>query len=136
MLQRKINIIAIILFKKCDDLTSALHENRLNEEKYELDKTKTVPLTKDDLNHKIYDEQNQNDLNKTMQIPIVNDSIKQQKFQSSEPRYYQKSDKKRSKMKIAILSIIFVILLIGLFSFVAMAVLEINMKKCLTLKEN
>ena len=39
-------------------------------------------------------------------------------------------------MKIAILSIIFVILLIGLFSFVAMAVLEINMKKCLTLKEN
>ena len=29
----------------CDDLTSALHENRLNEEKYELDKTKTVPLT-------------------------------------------------------------------------------------------
>ena len=106
----------------CDDLTSALHENRLNEEKYELDKTKTVPLTKDDLNHKIYDEQNQNDLNKTMQIPIVNDSIKQQEFQSSEPRYYQKSDKKRSKMKIAILSIIFVILLIGLFSFVAMAV--------------
>ena len=57
----------------CDDLTSALHENRLNEEKYELDKTKTVPLTKDDLNHKIYDEQNQNDLNKTMQITIVND---------------------------------------------------------------
>ncbi|MCZ2501081.1 serine/threonine protein kinase, partial [Xylophilus sp. Kf1] len=45
-----------------------------------------------------------------------------QEFQSSEPRYYQKSDKKRSKMKIAILSIIFVILLIGLFSFVAMAV--------------
>lgn len=86
------------------------------------------------MNHKIYDEQNQNDLNKTMQIPIVNDSIKQQEFQSSEPRYYQKSDKKRSKMKIAILSIIFVILLIGLFSFVAMAVLEINMKKCLTLK--
>ena len=41
-----------------------------------------------------------------MQIPIVNDSIKQQEFQSSEPRYYQKSDKKRSKMKIAILSII------------------------------
>ena len=91
VLPRKINIIAIILFKKCDDLTSALHENRLNEEKYELDKTKTVPLTKDDLNHKIYDEQNQNDLNKTMQIPIVNDSIKQQEFQSSEPRYYQKA---------------------------------------------
>ena len=63
----------------------------MNEEKYELDKTKTVPLTKDDLNHKIYDEQNQNDLNKTMQIPIVNDSIKQQEFQSSEPRYYQKA---------------------------------------------
>lgn len=34
----------------CDDLTSALHENRANEEKYELDKTKTVPLTKDELN--------------------------------------------------------------------------------------
>ena len=89
----------------CDDLTSALHENRLNEEKYELDKTKTVPLTKDDLNHKIYDEQNQNDLNKTMQIPIVNDSIKQQNFNRLNT-LLSKSDKKRSKMKIAILSII------------------------------
>ena len=47
----------------------ALHENRVNESKYELDKTKTVPLTRDELNKKMKSSEREHDLNQTMQIP-------------------------------------------------------------------
>ena len=106
----------------CDDLTSALHENRANEEKYELDKTKTVPLTKDELNKKINDTHNDDDLNKTMQIPIVNEPVRQQEFQSLEGRYSSPPKKKHSKMKITVLSLIFALLLAGLVGFIGMGV--------------
>lgn len=106
----------------CDDLTSALHENRANEEKYELDKTKTVPLTKDELNKKINDTHNDDDLNKTMQIPIVNEPVRQQEFQSLEGRYSPPPKKKHSKMKITVLSLIFALLLAGLVGFIGMGV--------------
>lgn len=106
----------------CDDLTSALHENRANEEKYELDKTKTVPLTKDELNKKINDTHNDDDLNKTMQIPIVNEPVRQQEFQSLEDRYSPPPKKKHSKMKITVLSLIFALLLAGLVGFIGMGV--------------
>lgn len=106
----------------CDDLTSALHENRANEEKYELDKTKTVPLTKDELNKKINDTHNDDDLNKTMQIPIVNEPVRQQEFQSLEGRYSSPPKKKHSKMKITVLSLIFALLLAGLVDFIGMGV--------------
>lgn len=106
----------------CDDLTSALHENRANEEKYELDKTKTVPLTKDELNKKINDTHNDDDLNKTMQIPIVNEPVRQQEFQSLEGRYSSPPKKKHSKMKITVLSLIFALLLAGLVGFIGMSV--------------
>lgn len=106
----------------CDDLTSALHENRANEEKYELDKTKTVPLTKDELNKKINDTHNDDDLNKTMQIPIVNEPVCQQEFQSLEGRYSSPPKKKHSKMKITVLSLIFALLLAGLVGFIGMGV--------------
>lgn len=106
----------------CDDLTSALHENRANEEKYELDKTKTVPLTKDELNKKINDTHNDDDLNKTMQIPIVNEPVRQQEFQSLESRYSPPPKKKHSKMKITVLSLIFALLLAGLVGFIGMGV--------------
>ena len=106
----------------CDDLTSALHENCANEEKYELDKTKTVPLTKDELNKKINDTHNDDDLNKTMQIPIVNEPVRQQEFQSLEGRYSSPPKKKHSKMKITVLSLIFALLLAGLVGFIGMGV--------------
>ncbi|MDS4005588.1 Stk1 family PASTA domain-containing Ser/Thr kinase [Staphylococcus capitis] len=106
----------------CDDLTSALHENRAYEEKYELDKTKTVPLTKDELNKKINDTHNDDDLNKTMQIPIVNEPVRQQEFQSLEGRYSSPPKKKHSKMKITVLSLIFALLLAGLVGFIGMGV--------------
>ena len=61
-----------------DDLSSALHENRVNESKYELDKTKTVPLTRDELNKKMKSSEREHDLNQTMQIPIVNEPARQQ----------------------------------------------------------
>ena len=97
-----------------DDLASALHENRVNEDKYELDKTKTVPLTREELNQTMHDHKGHSNLNKTMQIPIVNEPLQQQKFQSSESRYYQNGSKKPSKMKVIILSIVFILLLICL----------------------
>lgn len=106
----------------CDDLTSALHENRANEEKYELDKTKTVPLTKDELNKKMNSTHNDDDLNKTMQIPIVNEPVRQQEFQSLEERYSPPPKKKHSKMKIIVLSLIFALLLAGLVGFIGMGV--------------
>lgn len=106
----------------CDDLTSALHENRANEEKYELDKTKTVPLTKDELNKKMNSTHNDDDLNKTMQIPIVNEPVRQQEFQSLEGRYSPPPKKKHSKMKIIVLSLIFALLLAGLVGFIGMGV--------------
>lgn len=106
----------------CDDLISALHENRANEDKYELDKTKTVPLTKDELNKKINSTNNDDDLHKTMQIPIVNEPLRQQEFQSSEGRYYVSPKKKHSKMKIIVLTIIFFLLLAALIGFIAMGV--------------
>ena len=106
----------------CDDLTSALHENRAYEEKYKLDKTKTVPLTKDELNKKINDTHNDDDLNKTMQIPIVNEPVRQQEFQSLEGRYSSPPKKKHSKMKITVLSLIFALLLAGLVGFIGMGV--------------
>ncbi|MEJ7200139.1 serine/threonine protein kinase, partial [Staphylococcus epidermidis] len=71
-----------------DDLSRALHENRVNESKYELDKTKTVPLTRDELNKKMKSSEREHDLNQTMQIPIVNEPARQQEFQSPEERYY------------------------------------------------
>ncbi|MBL7573031.1 Stk1 family PASTA domain-containing Ser/Thr kinase [Staphylococcus saccharolyticus] len=103
-----------------DDLASALHENRVNEDKYELDKTKTVPLTREELNQTMHDHKGHSNFNKTMQIPIVNEPLQQKKFQSSESRYYQNGSKKPSKMKVIILSIVFILLLIALISFVAM----------------
>lgn len=106
----------------CDDLTSALHENRANEEKYELDKTKTVPLTKDELNKKMNSTHNDDDLNKTMQIPIVNEPVRHQEFQSLEGRYSPPPKKKHSKMKIIVLSLIFALLLAGLVGFIGMGV--------------
>ena len=85
----------------------ALHENRVNESKYELDKTKTVPLTRDELNKKMKSSEREHDLNQTMQIPIVNEPARQQEFQSPEERYYPSHNKKkRSKVKIIVLSLI------------------------------
>ena len=77
-----------------DDLSSALHENRVNESKYELDKTKTVPLTRDELNKKMKSSEREHDLNQTMQIPIVNEPARQQEFQSPEERYYPSHNKR------------------------------------------
>ena len=104
-----------------DDLSSALHENRVNERKYELDKTKTVPLTRDELNKKMKSSEREHDLNQTMQIPIVNEPARQQEFQSPEERYYPSHNKKkRSKVKIIVLSLIFVLLLASLIGFIGM----------------
>ena len=55
-----------------DDLSSALHENRSNEEKYELDqtKTKTMSFSKDEIS-KIDDTPKRKSIEETMQIPIM-----------------------------------------------------------------
>ncbi|SUK82090.1 Serine/threonine protein kinase PrkC, regulator of stationary phase [Staphylococcus aureus] len=56
-----------------DDLSSVLHENRANEDVYELDKMKTiaVPLKKEDLAKHISEHKSNQPKRETTQVPIV-----------------------------------------------------------------
>lgn len=99
------------------DLNSALSSERAAEDKYVSEDmtTQTIAIDKDEIANKAKQEQNK-DIDQTMQIPIV----EQQKFQSSEEQIYAVPTKKRSKYKKFFYAFIFVLLLFGLFGFIAM----------------
>lgn len=107
-----------------DDLSSVLHENRSNEEKYELDqtKTKTMAFSKDEISKKIDDTPKEKNIEETMQIPIMDQPVNHQQFQSMESPIYEPPRKKSSKKKKFLFAYIFALLLIGLIAFVSMAV--------------
>ena len=71
-----------------DDLSSVLHENRANEDVYELDKMKTiaVPLKKEDLAKHISEHKSNQPKRETTQVPIVNGPAHHQQFQSQKVR--------------------------------------------------
>lgn len=100
-----------------EDLTSVLSDNRANEGKYisEDMATTTMEFDKDEIKERTRQENN-NNIEQTMQIPIVD----HQKFQSSEEHIYAPPRKKRSKKKKFFYAFILVLLLFGLFSFIAM----------------
>ncbi|HDA2147463.1 TPA: serine/threonine protein kinase Stk1 [Staphylococcus aureus] len=106
-----------------DDLSSVLHENRANEDVYELDKMKTiaVSLKKEDLAKHISEHQSNQPKRETTQVPIVNGPAHHQQFQKPEGTVYEPTPKKKSTRKIVLLSLIFSLLMIALVSFVAMA---------------
>ncbi|MBU7216449.1 Stk1 family PASTA domain-containing Ser/Thr kinase [Staphylococcus gallinarum] len=99
------------------DLDTALSSSRQSEPTYQSDETntKTIAIDKTELANKTKEDKNKN-LKQTMQIPIVN----QQAFQSSEEPFYAVPAKKRSKRKKIIYAGILVLLLFGLFGFMAM----------------
>ena len=101
-----------------EDLKSALSDDRVNEAKYVSEdmSTTTMEFDKNEIKARAKQENNNNNIEQTMQIPIVD----HQKFQSSEEHIYAMPPKKRSKKKKFFYAFILVILLCGLFSFVAM----------------
>ncbi|MCO0860416.1 Stk1 family PASTA domain-containing Ser/Thr kinase [Staphylococcus pasteuri] len=106
-----------------DDLSSALHENRSNEERYALDqtKTKTMSFSKEEISRKIDDTPKEKSIGQTMQIPIMDHQDNQQ-HQNRDTHLYEPPRKKSSKKKKFLYAFIFALLLIGLISFVSMAV--------------
>lgn len=100
-----------------EDLKSALSDDRINEAKYVSEDmaTTTMEFDKNEIKERARQEDN-NNIEQTMQIPIVD----HQKFQSSEEHIFAVPPKKRSKKKKFFYAFILVILLCGLFSFVAM----------------
>ncbi|EHJ08497.1 Stk1 family PASTA domain-containing Ser/Thr kinase [Staphylococcus simiae] len=104
-----------------DDLSSVLHENRAQEEVYELDKmkTKAVSYSKEDIANHL--NNNPKATKQTMQVPIVEGPAHHQQFQHSEEALYTGPKKKKSKKKIILYSLIFVLLVVALISFVGMA---------------
>lgn len=84
-----------------DDLSSVLHENRANEDVYELDKMKTiaVPLKKEDLAKHISEHKSNQPKRETTQVPIVNGPAHHQQFQKPEGTVYEPKPKKKSTRK-------------------------------------
>ncbi len=101
-----------------NDLDSVLSDSRKDEAIYQSDEAnaKTVPINKAEIANQARDEDKEKNIKQTMQIPIVN----QQQFQSSEEHIYGTATRKRSKKKKVIYSLIIVLLLFGLFGFMAM----------------
>ncbi len=79
-----------------DDLSSVLHENRANEDVYELDKMKTiaVPLKKEDLAKHISEHKSDQPKRETTQVPIVNGPAHHQQFQKPEGTVYNQNLKR------------------------------------------
>lgn len=98
------------------DLTSVLSDNRAYEDKYVSEDMATTTMEFDKEEIKERTRQDDDNIEQTMQIPIVN----HQKFQSSEEHIYDMAPKKRSKKKKFFYAFILVLLLFGLFSFMAM----------------
>ncbi|MEB8124315.1 Stk1 family PASTA domain-containing Ser/Thr kinase [Staphylococcus succinus] len=101
-----------------NDLDSVLADSRKDEAIYQSDEAnaKTVPINKAEIANQAREEDKEKNIKQTMQIPIVN----QQQFQSSEEHVYGTATRKRSKKKKVIYSLIIVLLLFGLFGFMAM----------------
>jgi serine/threonine-protein kinase len=101
-----------------NDLDSVLADSRKDEAIYQSDEAnaKTVPINKAEIANQAREEDKEKNIKQTMQIPIVN----QQQFQSSEEHVYGTATRKRSKRKKVIYSLIIVLLLFGLFGFMAM----------------
>lgn len=101
-----------------NDLDSVLADSRKDEAIYQSDEAnaKTVPINKAEIANHAREEDKEKNIKQTMQIPIVN----QQQFQSSEEHVYGTATRKRSKKKKVIYSLIIVLLLFGLFGFMAM----------------
>lgn len=101
-----------------NDLETVMSDERASEDRYQssITNTKTVPINKSEIANKTREEDKGKSISETMQIPIVN----QQQFQSSEEHIYAVPRKKRSKKKKFLYTLIIVLLLFGLFGFMAM----------------
>lgn len=101
-----------------NDLETVMSDERASEERYQssITNTKTVPINKSEIANQTREEDKGKSISETMQIPIVN----QQQFQSSEEHIYAVPRKKRSKKKKFLYTLIIVLLLFGLFGFMAM----------------
>lgn len=101
-----------------NDLETVMSDERAVEDRYQssITNTKTVPINKSEIANQTREEDKGKSISETMQIPIVN----QQQFQSSEEHIYAVPRKKRSKKKKFIYTLIIVLLLFGLFGFMAM----------------
>lgn len=101
-----------------NDLETVMSDERVSEDRYQssITNTKTVPINKSEIANQIREEDKGKSISETMQIPIVN----QQQFQSSEEHIYAVPRKKRSKKKKFLYTLIIVLLLFGLFGFMAM----------------
>ncbi|PTI07260.1 Stk1 family PASTA domain-containing Ser/Thr kinase [Staphylococcus xylosus] len=101
-----------------NDLETVMSDERASEERYQssIANTKTVPINKSEIANQTREEDKGKSISETMQIPIVN----QQQFQSSEEHIYAVPRKKRSKKKKFLYTLIIVLLLFGLFGFMAM----------------
>lgn len=101
-----------------NDLETVMSDERASEDRYQssITNTKTVPINKSEIANQTREEDKGKSISETMQIPIVN----QQQFQSSEEHIYAVPRKKRSKKKKFLYTLIIVLLLFGLFGFMAM----------------
>ncbi|MRF37392.1 Stk1 family PASTA domain-containing Ser/Thr kinase [Staphylococcus sp. KY49P] len=101
-----------------NDLETVMSDERASEERYQssITNTKTVPINKSEIANQTREEDKGKSISETMQIPIVN----QQQFQSSEEHIYAVPRKKLSKKKKFLYTLIIVLLLFGLFGFMAM----------------
>ncbi|MGW8044045.1 Stk1 family PASTA domain-containing Ser/Thr kinase [Staphylococcus shinii] len=101
-----------------NDLETVMSDERVSEDRYQssITNTKTVPINKSEIANQTREEDKGKSISETMQIPIVN----QQQFQSSEEHIYAVPRKKRSKKKKFLYTLIIVLLLFGLFGFMAM----------------
>ena len=101
-----------------NDLETVMSDERVSEDRYQssITNTKTVPINKSEIANQTREEDKGKSISETMQIPIVNE----QQFQSSEEHIYAVPRKKRSKKKKFLYTLIIVLLLFGLFGFMAM----------------
>ena len=101
-----------------NDLETVMSDERVSEDRYQssITNTKTVPINKSEIANQTREEDKGKSISETMQIPIVN----QQLCQSSEEHIYAVPRKKRSKKKKFLYTLIIVLLLFGLFGFMAM----------------
>lgn len=102
-----------------DDLSSVLHDKRADEKVYELDSTQTKAVPVASIKEA---EKKPTHTTQTMQVPIVKERKSHQQFQTTEAPMHYTQPKTRSTKKIILLTTIFVVLIIGLLSFVGMAI--------------